>query len=119
MVLVEMTGQTTRVIQMTASDRKELRVSADDILPWLSESLADVIVLPIEGEQRTEASRALISTFNDRVSILPPDEQSHLIAVLDRWIRSGQIEGYSIPTDKETYAWMEALVGTMLGILET
>jgi hypothetical protein len=94
-------------------------VSADDILPWLAKSLASVIVMPIEGEQRTEASRALIMAFNDRVSLLSSDEQNYLISILDRWIRSGQIEGYSIPSDKETYAWMEALVGTMLGILET
>lgn len=94
-------------------------MAADDVLPWLAESLAMVMRTPLVGEQRAEAGRLVIAEFADRISLLSPDEQMRLVSVLDRWIRSGQIEGYALPADKESFAWMESLVGTMLGILES
>ena len=85
---------------------------------WAARELYQVMTTPIERDQRLTASRAFVSTFARRVDVLDSEERRRALDRLDQWISIGQIDGYTLPSDKETFSWLEGIVGTLIGLLE-
>jgi hypothetical protein len=93
-------------------------MSEETLLQWLSRNLPGVLTTPIDNDRRLQSSRELIQLFVNKVSDLPFEERDQILGSLNHWIATGQIDGYNVPADKETFSWMEGIVGTLIGIVE-
>jgi hypothetical protein len=93
-------------------------MSERNIIQWSADNIYTLMLLSIMGDERLHATRAFVSQFAEQVAMVSDQERERLLQILDKWIRSGQVDGYTLPTDKETYAWMEGIIGTLIGIVE-
>lgn len=93
-------------------------MSEATFLEWLARELHKVLTTPIENDQRLKVSRELAEIFAQRAADLSPEQSGQILQVLNRWIITGQIDGYKVPADKETFSWIEGVVGTLADMLD-
>ncbi len=94
-------------------------MNREAFIAWLAQDLAGVLTTPAANDQRLRASRTFIKTFATQLRDIPANERQYIGNLLHSWYRKKQIDGYTISRDDETMDWLEAIVGTIDGIIET
>lgn len=94
-------------------------ILSDAFIIWMGQELVRILHTPINEERRLQATRLFISTFVEKAAEVDPSEQAQILRLLYVWEREKSIAGASIPNDKATTDWMEAITGTLEGILAT
>jgi hypothetical protein len=85
----------------------------------MGQEFVRILHTPIDEEQRLQATHQFISTFVEKVAEVDPSEQAQILRLLQVWEHEMSIAGANIPNDKATTDWMEAVTGTLEGILAT
>jgi hypothetical protein len=93
-------------------------MNREAFIAWLAQDLAGVLATPAASGQRLRASRRFIETFTAQLRDIPANERQYIGNLLHSWYRKKQIDGYTIPRDDKTMDWLEAIVGTIDGIIE-
>jgi hypothetical protein len=93
-------------------------MNREAFIEWLAQDLAGVLMTPTTNDQRLLASRTFIATFAARLRDVPANERQYIGDLLHSWYRKKQIDGYTISRDDETMDWLEAIVGTIDGVIE-
>jgi hypothetical protein len=92
---------------------------SDAFIVWMGQEFVRILHIPIDEEQRLQATRQFIPVFVEKVAEVYPPEQAQVLRLLHVWEHEKSIAGASIPKDKATMDWMEAIIGTLEGILAT
>jgi hypothetical protein len=94
-------------------------ILSDAFVVWMSQEFVRILHTSIDEEQRLQTTRQFISTFVEKVAEVDPLEQAQILRLLQMWENEKSIAGANIPNDKATMDWMEAITGTLEGILTT
>jgi hypothetical protein len=91
----------------------------DHFIHWLAHELTATLATPMIHNRRLHASRVFITAFIDKLTDIPAEEWSEIRNLLRSWEAQRAINGVPLPRDKATLDWLEAITGTIDGIIDT
>jgi hypothetical protein len=97
--------------------REDPNLLDNDFILWLSQQLSLILRTPIRKDERLQATGQFMDEFIARAAHIAPSEYEHILNLIMDWMSRKYIDNNPIPSDKATLDWLEAIMGTIDGIL--
>lgn len=86
-------------------------------IDWMEQALFDILSTPVENEMRLVKTRAFIDAIISELAATSSERHKHIRDLIYHWHKQEYINGWYIHNNKEAKDWLEAIFGTIDGII--